>query len=259
MGCVLGDVLNRGKLDLLVTTDSWLSGANYTEEQLLKMKHTVEPNVLYVNQDNGKFTPLAEPLLALKNLGHDAIIEDLDHDGRPEIYVGVDAESGNQWATSKGGNSLWTRSADKKWQEVSKAWGVRHEANCVCVPVADFDNDGDLDLLLVNFYTQPVLYRNETNDKNWLRIGAVGTKSSKEGIGAKVSVFAMDQGKKNLVGFRQIHSGAGYCRSSPLEAHVGLGKTPAGAYRVEVFFPASRKTVVRDGVQAGQRLVVTEE
>jgi hypothetical protein len=255
VGCVFADVFNRGILDLYVSTDSWLSGANYTEKQLLDMKHTVEPNVLYKNDGKGKFSPVAEPGFALKTLSHDAVIEDLDNDGRSEIYVTVDAESGNKWATSKGGNRLWTRPDGKTWREVSKDWGVAHEANCVCVAAADFDNDGDLDLLLVNFYSQPVLYRNETNDKNWLRVRAVGKKSSREGIGVKVSVHGAG-GK--LVGYRQIHSGSGYCRCSPLEAHFGLGKAEE-KYQVKVVFPGSRKTVVVEGVKPGRLLAVKEE
>jgi len=254
VGCVMADVFNRGRLDLYVSTDSWLSGANSTEAQLLKMKHTVEPNLLYTNDGRGKFATVVDPILESKTLGHDLVIEDFDHDGLPDIYVGVDAESGNKWATTKGGNPLWTRTDGKTWSEVGKEWGVKHEANCVCVPAVDFDNDGDLDLLLINFYSQPILYRNETNDKNWLRIKAVGSKSSKDGIGAKVEIYDV-----KLAGFRQIHAGAGYCRCSPLEAHFGLGKTPAAGYRVVVTFPASRKTVVLETIKPGQRLVVKEE
>jgi len=259
VGCVFADVFRRGRLDLFITTDSWLAGANYTEAQLLAQKHTVEPNALYVNDGRGNFTALAEPLLAMKSLGHDVIIEDLDHDGWPDIYVAVDAESGNRWATSKGGNPLYTREGGNAWREVSKAWGVAHEANCVCVPAADLDSDGDLDLLLVNFYSQPVLYRNHTDGMSWLRVRAVGTESSRDGIGATVSVFTVVDGAKKLVGSRQIHSGSGYCRCSPLEAHFGLGAAPAPAYRVEVRFPATGRVVVRDGVRPGQRLVVSEE
>lgn len=257
VGCVFGDVFNRGRLDLYVTTDSWLAGANYTEAQLRQMKHTVEPNVLYENDGKGKFRALAVPPSTLKTLSHDAILEDLDHDGWPDLYVGVDAESGNKWATSKGGNPLWTRPDGKTWREAAKEWGVKHEGNCVCVPAADFDNDGDLDLLLVNFYSNVVLYRNNTNDTNWLRVKAVGSKSNRDGIGAKVSVYA-EAGAKKLVGFREIQSGSGYGRSSPLEAHFGLGKTPAASYRVEVYFPATRKRIVKEKVRPGQRLTIKE-
>ncbi len=139
---MFADIFNRGRLDLYVSTDSWLSGANYTEAQLLKMNHTVEPNVLYTNDGKGAFGSVAAPVLALKTLGHDVICEDLDHDGLLDIYVGVDAESGNQWATSKGGNPLYTRRTKTlEWVEVAKDWGIKHEANCVCVPAVDFDND----------------------------------------------------------------------------------------------------------------------
>jgi len=259
VGCVLGDIHNRGRLDLLVTTDSWLSGANYTEAQLLQMKKTVEPNLLYLNDGKGRFSPDPAMTLRTKTLSHDAILEDLDHDGLVDIYVGVDALSGNRWATTKGGNPLWFRPDGKNWQEASKDWKVNHEANCVCVPAADFDNDGDLDLLLVNFYSNVVLYRNNTNDKNWLRIKPVGTKSSRDGIGAQVRVYTQMAGAKKLIGYRHIHSGAGYCRSSPLEAHFGLGKTAAAAYEVEVFFPATKRRVIRENVRPGQRLVISEE
>jgi hypothetical protein len=252
VGCVFADIFNKGRLDLYVSTDSWLSGANYTEAQLLKMKHTVLPNVLYASDGMGRFQPVEAPILASKTLGHDIVCEDLDHDGRLDIYVGVDAESGNQWATSKGGNPLWTR-PDGTWTESAKEWGIKHEGNCVCVPAVDFDNDGDLDLLLVNFYSNVVLYRNNTDDKNWLRVKAVGTKSNPDGIGAKIRVYAKDK----LVGYRQIHSGAGYCRSSPLEAHFGLGKS-ADSYRVEVQFSGSNTIVTRDNVKPGQHVVVRE-
>jgi hypothetical protein len=191
-------------------------------------------------------------------LSHDAVLEDLDHDGLVDIYVGVDAESGNKWATSKGGNPLWTRADGKSWQELGKPWGIAHEANCVCVPAVDFDNDGDLDLLCVNFYSNVVLYRNETNGRNWLRVKAVGTKSNPDGIGAKIRVYPDRKDDTHLIGFREIQSGAGYCRCAPLEAHFGLGPTPDSSYRVEVFFPATKTRVVKEAVKPGQRLVVRE-
>jgi len=260
VGCVFGDVLGRGRLDLYVTTDSWLSGANYTEPELIRQGHTVEPNLLYENDGQGRFKPAEAAILRHKTLSHDAVLEDLDHDGRVEIYVGLDAvPSGNRFATHKGGNPLWTRDAKGKWREARQSWGVGYEGNCVCVPAADLDNDGDLDLVLVNFYSNVVVYRNETNDRNWLRVKAVGTKSNPDAIGAKIRLYVRDGGRRRLVGLREIQSGTGYCRCSALEAHFGLGSPPAKQYRLEVYFPATKTRVVKDNVTPGQRIVVAEE
>jgi hypothetical protein len=135
---------------------------------------------------------------------------------------------------------------------------VGFEANCVCVPAADFDSDGDLDLLLVNFYDNLVLYRNNTNDGRWLKVKPVGTRSNLDGIGAKVRLYRLEDSKRQLVGTRHIGSGAGYGRSSPLEAHFGLGDNAAAKYEVEVDFPASGKSITQQNVTQKHRLVVRE-
>ncbi len=258
VGCVFADAGNKGRLDLHVTTDSWLSGANYTEEQLLARGHTVEPNVLYENNGKGVFKPTSSKTLLHKTLSHDAVLQDFDHDGFIDVYVGVDAiPTGNRFATHKGGNPAWTRRGGQ-WREVRKAWGVGFEANCVCVPAADFDNDGDLDLLLVNFYKNIVLYRNNTNNKRWLKVKPVGVKTNLNGIGAQVRLFRHAGGERILIGMRHVQAGAGYGRCSPLEAHFGLGPKSAGELEVDVFFPATRTRVVKKGVQPTQRLVVQE-
>src|SRR5207244_13528892 len=120
------------------------------------------------------------------------------------------------------------------------------------------DQDCDLDLLLVNFYGNVVLYRNNTDDKDWLMVKPVGRRSNPDGIGAKVSVFAETEAQQRLVGFRQVHSGAGYCRSSPLVAHFGLGHPAAKFYRVEVLFPGAKTPVVKERVTPGQRVLISE-
>lgn len=90
------------------------------------------------------------------------------------------------------------------------------------------------------------------------RLTAIGSKSNVDGIGSQVSVFKAAGDKKELVGCRQIQSGSGYCRCSPLEAHFGLGKIPEAEYQVEVVFPATRTRVIRNGIKSGQRIVIRE-
>jgi len=259
VGVVFADVWNRDRLDLYETTDSWLSGANSTEPQLISQGHAVAPNLLLENDGQGKFKVASGETLLHKTLSHDAIIEDLDHDGWLDIYVGVDAiPTGNKFATHKGGNPMWTRKDGQTWSEVRKEWGVGFEANCVCVPAADFDNDGDLDLLLINFYKNIVLYRNNTDDQRWLKVKPVGVTSNPDGIGAWVRLYADVEGKRTLVATRHIQSGEGYGRSSQLEAHFGLGRYSAPEYQVEVFFPATKITVVNEHVKPAQRIIVRE-
>jgi hypothetical protein len=105
----------------------------------------------------------------------------------------------------------------------------------------------------VNFYSQPVLLRNNTDNTRWLRVKAVGDKSNPDGIGAVVRVLV----GQRLLGSRSIQSGAGYCRCSPLEAHFGI-EPGVDALTVEVMFPATKKRVVQANVKPGQRIVVRE-
>ena len=87
----------------------------------------------------------------------------------------------------------------------------------------------DLDLLLINFYSNPRLLRNNSNGHNWLQVRAP--------IGSKVFLYT---GSK-LAGFRQAPAGFGYGRCSPLVAHFGLGVQPAASYRVEVVLPGGKR------------------
>jgi hypothetical protein len=85
--------------------------------------------------------------------------------------------------------------------------------------VGDIDNDGDSDLLLLNAGEPPVLLRNDGANKNhWLGVKLVGTKSNRDGIGAKVTISAGGrQYSKELLG------GTSYCSASDQRLLFGLG------------------------------------
>lgn len=103
------------------------------------------------------------------------------------------------------------------------------------VAVADFDNDGDSDLLLINIGQPPVLLRNDGGNKNhWLGIKLTGVKSNRDGIGAKVTVTA---GGKSTT--KQLLGGTSYCSASDQRLLFGLGAT-AKVDQVEIRWPSGQ-------------------
>ncbi len=117
----------------------------------------------------------------------------------------------------------------------------------------DYDNDGDLDLLVVNLNDSPALLRNDGgNEKHWLKIEAKLPAGPRDAIGARVTVTTGD-----LVQNHDLCPVTGYLSQADPRAHFGLG----GATRadvVEIRWPDGRTTRLED-VPADQTLRVVQE
>ncbi len=117
----------------------------------------------------------------------------------------------------------------------------------------DIDNDGDTDLLLLNAGDAPVLLRNDGGNKNhWLGVKLVGTKSNRDGTGAKVTVLI--GGKRRT---KQLLGGTSYCSASDLRLLFGLGDGQK-VDGIEVRWPSGLVTTLRD-VAVDRYLTVREE
>jgi len=107
--------------------------------------------------------------------------------------------------------------------------------------VGDIDNDGDPDLLLMNAGEPPVLLRNDGGNRNhWLGIKLIGTKSNRDGIGAKVTVAS--GGSRRT---RQLLGGTSYCSASDMRLLFGLGQCEK-CDEIEVRWPSGQVTNLRD-------------
>jgi hypothetical protein len=122
----------------------------------------------------------------------------------------------------------------------------------------DFDNDGDIDMVVNTVNGPPQLLRcDSTSGNNWIKVKAIGTKSNRSGIGARVTCIATFPGETKL--HRQIdevRSGGGYFSQSDLRVHFGLGK----AQKVDVLeirWPSGQVDTIKD-VTVNQVVFVKE-
>ena len=115
----------------------------------------------------------------------------------------------------------------------------------------DFDNDGDLDVLIVNLNEPPSLLRNDTAGNNhWLKVKLVGVKSNRGAIGARVT--ARYGGR---VQAQEVLSQSSFYSSSDPRLHFGLGQ--AAAADLEIRWPNGEKEAVAK-VAADQLVLIRE-
>jgi hypothetical protein len=140
------------------------------------------------------------------------------------------------------------------FRDVSRQVGESFAAPKVARGAAygDFDNDGDLDVLITTNNGPAWLYRNDLeNGHRSVRLRLVGTKSNRDAIGAVVKFEASD-----LSGSRMVKSATGYLSQSELPITIGLGRRDV-LQRVTVFWPSGRTEEYRN-LKAGGRFLIEE-
>jgi len=100
----------------------------------------------------------------------------------------------------------------------------------------DWDNDGDIDILVTNLDGKPQLFRNDQASKNhWIMFRTRGTRSNRDGIGTRITVLSGD-----LQQFREIRRTIGIYSASDPRAHFGLGSETV-AKKVKVIWPSGKE------------------
>lgn len=117
--------------------------------------------------------------------------------------------------------------------------------------MGDLDNDGSLEIVINNMNDTPSLLKNRGEKKDWTLIRTRGSKSNRNGIGARVSVIV---GKHRQID--EVRNGGSYISQNDLRLHFGIGDA-AKVDRVEVSWPSGRKEFFQD-LRANQ-IVTLEE
>ena len=118
--------------------------------------------------------------------------------------------------------------------------------------VTDYDNDGDLEIVVSNMNDSPDLLRHaRKNPHHSVLIKTVGVKSNRDGIGSRVTVLT-----GNLTQVDEVRSGGSYLSSSDLRLHFGLGPSKT-IDRLEVRWPSGQVDTVRNA--PGDRILTLKE
>jgi len=177
---------------------------------------------------------------------------DLDNDGRPDLFyaTGMVYPEVEPFKTPA---VLYRNLGGGKFEELMEQAGPGlTEMHCSRgVAFGDFDNDGDLDILIVNLNEPPSLLRNDvTGDSHWLKVLLVGTKSNRSAIGA--TVIAGYGGRKQA---QAVLAQASYLSVHDRRLHFGLGQ--AVTANLEIRWPSGARETI-SAVAADQLVVIQE-
>jgi enediyne biosynthesis protein E4 len=244
MGVDAGDYDRSGRPHLLV--------GNFSNQML----------GLYHNEGGGLFVDEAPSSTvgrsSLLSLAFGVFFFDRDLDGLLDIFAvngHIEEEIGRvQPKVSYRESPLLFRNlGNHKFENVSAAMGAAFNRPIVGrgAAYADYDRDGDLDILVTTNNGPAYLFRNDGGNRNhWINVRLRGTESNRDGIGAVVRVESAS-GKQ----WSTVRSGSSYCSQSDLALTFGLGKATAASIQVE--WPSGKKQEI-GSVPAGQFLTIDE-
>ncbi len=218
---------------------------------------------LYHNEGGGLFVDEAPSSIvgraSLLALTFGAFFFDYDLDGYPDIFAAnghIEEQIGlvQPKVQYKQPPLLFRNLGKRQFENVTARMGAAFNRAVVArgAAFADYDHDGDLDIVETTSDGPAYLFRNDGGNRNhWLTLRLVGHKSNRDGIGAVVRI-ASQSGKQ----WNTVHSGSSYCSQSDLALTFGLGADTA-VQSIEVEWPSGVKQKL-SGVPSNQFLTIDE-
>ena len=227
---------------------------------------TNESMALYSNDGNGLFTDEAPTSgigkMSAQSLTFGVFFFDYDLDGLLDVFAANGHVSDDISVVQPNVKyaqppHLFHNKGRKKFEEMTNKLGRALQRAIVGRGAAygDFDNDGDLDLLITSNNGSARLLRNENaNQNDLLRVKTVGTLSNRDGIGAKVT---LKTGKGAKL-FQMVKTGSSYCSQSELPLVFGLGAPEENKIvSLEIVWPSGARDTLSD-VKPNQSITVQE-
>lgn len=237
MGTAIGDYDNNGLMDYYVTN--------------------IRFNRFMVNHGkNNAFTEEAKAKgMDFVSISWGANFADFDHDLDVDLFVSNGDLNPNDVPLA----DYYFENTKANFKEIAPMVGLNDYGIGRGSVVFDMDNDGDLDVLVVNqkpVFDYPVasftnVFRNDSTKGNWLKIRLTGTESDRNGIGALIEVAV-----NGVTMIREVDGGSSHLSQNSLTTHFGLANATKVDY-VKVIWPGGKTQVLTDQI-ANQLLFIEE-
>ena len=249
-----------------------VSAADYDLDgnlDIVKTNFAGDTPSLYHSRGNGSFEDVTFSAglgIHTQYLGWGVGFFDMDNDGWPDILIcnGHVYPEVEQLKTEAGypqRKLLYKNLRNGHFDDVSRGAGPG-----ISTPYAsrgcafgDFDNDGDLDVVVNTINDYPQLLRSDSSLRNnWIKVKTIGTRSNRSGIGARLRCVTRppDEPNKEHSQIDEVRSGGSYISQSDLRVHFGLGKAQK-VELLEIHWPSGQVDTFKD-VKANQVIFVKE-
>ncbi len=258
------DYDNDGALDLFVAAYGAARRAppdvGFVAASYLDLPNIAEFPKLYKGNGKGKFTDVSEAQgLTMANLPMGSNFGDLDGDGFLDFYLGT----GMPTYETLTPNVMYRNRRGKGFADISAAGGFGHLQKGHGVVFADLDNDGDQDVYEQMGGAFPgdgygnALYENPGFGNRWLKVTLRGVRSNRAGIGARIRVDIVEDGRTRSI-YKHVNSGGSFGGNPVMRQEIGLGQATK-IKKLEVYWPTSDTTQTFRNVEPDQWIEVQED
>ncbi|MDX1672700.1 MAG: CRTAC1 family protein [Balneolaceae bacterium] len=256
MGIAVGDWNRDRKIDLFIT--HWIAQENalYSNISKIDERNGKPPyGLTYFTDESARFG-LGQS--SLDYVGWATSFFDYDLDGRLDIFIvnGSTLQDPDSSTSLVGMNDqlYWNAGNDEGFFDVSSMSGSYFSREYVGrgAAIGDYDNDGDLDIFVVNHNGPGVLLRNtQTRDRHWLKVELRGNKSNSDAVGTRLELIV-----GSTVWIKQVGSQSSYLSQNSLIQHFGLGDH-ASVDTLKIWWPSGQKQILTQ-IETNQLISVEE-
>ncbi|MEO1258541.1 MAG: FG-GAP-like repeat-containing protein [Bacteroidota bacterium] len=251
MGIAAGDIDNDLDIDYYIT--------NFGKNVLLRNDGNIFSDITDASSAGDEW--IIED--SLMTVGWGTVFLDIDNDSDLDLYVGNGYVPSPSFLNSNifQNDKLFLNNGHAEFSDVSEAYGVENKYVTRGVSYADYDNDGDLDILAVvedapinDFGWATILYNNQFgNEKNWLQVSLEGIKVNRDAYGSKIYLYADEN-----TWLHEIGGGESHASQVSSRAHFGLNDIEQ-VDSLKVIWTGGKKVQTVYDIEVNQHLYILED